>query len=299
MKIFIFILFFFISIVCRSNYSFFFCLPPPCHDIGSGYQICSFDFESKEFWIAYNRAIVDEAEVGTFRVCEGGYAKDIKHIYYRGNKVVGSVDPKTFEYIKYGYAKGKDYFLHEDKLVPDVDIETVLILDTKYFKDKKSVYYQGAKLEGANPKTFFVFEETGYAKDKRNVFKRGNKIKKADPKTFVALNSFVAKDKNNTYYSTRIIDYIDSKTVEIFEDNSSFIKDKDRVYYSLEPIEGVDIDSFKYLGYGYMKDKNNAYYNGKIIEGADAETFEYYLKWDSNARDKNGYYRDGIKVKVY
>lgn len=295
MKIIIFTLFFFIPILCKSMSTPYY----PCIEIGSAYKICPDPRGGMEHAeVTYNSRRVQDADPMTFSVIgKSYYAKDKNNIYFEGVKLE-FMTPDTFEYIEHDYAKDKGRFLYRGKIIEGVDIGSVEILNSSYFKDKNSVYFQGLKIEWANPKTFYIIDYSCYSKDKKNIFWCENKIKKADYNTFVLLNSFVAKDKNNTYYAGRIIDYIDPKTIEVFE-YDNIIKDKDKVYYSLNPIETIDIKSFKYLGPGYIKDKNNVYYNGEILEGADAETFEYNSNRYNHASDKNGEYRYGMKVKTY
>ena len=108
--------------------------------------------------------------------------------------------------------------------------------------------------------------------------------------TFEVLNDAAARDKNNTYYAGRIIDYIDSQTIIVHE-YSSYISDKNGVYYILEPIKKIDRATFEHLGQGYIKDQKRVYYNGKEIGGADSQTFEIYKWMHGDAKDKNRYYR--------
>ena len=76
-------------------------------------------------------------------------------------------------------------------------------LNENYGIEDGEVYYINRKIEGADAKTFEVFEDGEYAKDKNNVYYEENVLNEADPKSFKLLTKIsygLSKDKNNLYF---------------------------------------------------------------------------------------------------
>ena len=241
------------------------------------------------------------ANLKTFEIMDGNFARDDKNLYIFEYKVDG-IDPKTFEALNYEMIKDKNgvYFLENiseenenseiktKKLnLKGLDLRSFKKVDDSnyYFKDKNSIYYE----------------------DSGNL----HKIESADLKTFKDLDYNFAKDKNNIYYKNKKLDGIDAASFEKIEFN--FIKDKNRLYkidedeekneIKLIPInEKVNLENFEEIGGNYYKDDKNLYYFGenefKKIEGADPNSFKYDNENHTFiAKDKNNVYFEGEKVK--
>ena len=241
------------------------------------------------------------ANLKTFEIMDGNFARDDKNLYIFEYKVDG-IDPKTFEALNYEMIKDKNgvYFLENiseenenseiktRKLnLKGLDLRSFKKVDDSdyYFKDKNSIYYE----------------------DSGNLYK----IENADLKTFKDLDYNFAKDKNNIYYKNKKLDGIDAASFEKLEFN--FIKDKNRLYkidedeekneIKLIPInEKVNLENFEEIGGNYYKDDKNLYYLGenefKKIEGADPTSFKYDNEnYTFIAKDKNNVYFEGEKVK--
>ncbi|WP_314340336.1 DKNYY domain-containing protein [Leptotrichia wadei] len=241
------------------------------------------------------------ANLKTFEIMDGNFARDDKNLYIFEYKVDG-IDPKTFEALNYEMIKDKNgvYFLENiseenenseiktKKLnLKGLDLRSLKKVDDSnyYFKDKNSIYYE----------------------DSGNL----HKIENADLKTFKDLDYNFAKDKNNIYYKNKKLDGIDAASFEKIEFN--FIKDKNRLYkidedeekneIKLIPInEKVNLENFEEIGGNYYKDDKNLYYFGenefKKIEGADPNSFKYDNEnYTFIAKDKNNVYFEGEKVK--
>ena len=238
------------------------------------------------------------ANLKTFEIMDGNFARDDKNLYIFEYKVDG-IDPKTFEALNYEMIKDKNgvYFLENiseenenseiktRKLnLKGLDLRSFKKIDDSdyYFKDKNSIYYE----------------------DSGNL----HKIENADLKTFKDLDYNFAKDKNNIYYKNKKLDGIDAASFEKIEFN--FIKDKNRLYkidedeekneIKLIPInEKVNLENFEEIGGNYYKDDKNLYYFGenefKKIEGADASSFEK-VKYSDFYKDKNYVYYNGKKI---
>ena len=200
------------------------------------------------------------------------------------------------EYVKrnneiyYKYSKEDDIGIK----VKNVDLNTFKILNDRYAKDDKSVYFSGNKsYEDMDSKTFEVLPNY-YSKDKNNVYRPINewihKINGANPKTIKALNYFYSKDDKNVFYGSDKVLNADVNSFVVLEGDHSYAKDKNSVYYSGEKIEGANPKTFKIISDGmYSKDDKNVYATVDIIKGADPQTFRR-ISETNYARDKNNLY---------
>ena len=175
-------------------------------------------------------------------------------------------------------------------------------LNENYGIEDGEVYYINRKIEGADAKTFEVFEDGEYAKDKNNVYYEENVLNEADPKSFKLLTKIsygLSKDKNNLYFWENKVNNTDVKTLEIMTDEFSiYLKDKNGVYIlfsyngglpvdldnvimSPKILKNVDKQTFQLIGGGYSKDKNSVYSGSRSLgfwkDGKikDPETFEF------------------------
>ena len=178
--------------------------------------------------------------------------------------------------------------------VENVDLNTFKILNDKYAKDDKSVYFSGNKsFEDVDSKTFEVLPNY-YSKDKNNVYRPINewihKLNGANPKTIKVLNEYYSKDDKNVYYDSDKISNADVNSFVVLEADHSYAKDKNAVYYSGEKIKGANPKTFKIIGDGmYSKDNKNVYAAVDIIKDADPQTFRR-IPETNYARDKNNLY---------
>ena len=178
--------------------------------------------------------------------------------------------------------------------VENVDLNTFKILNDKYAKDDKSVYFSGNKsFEDVDSKTFEVLPHY-YSKDKNNVYRPINewihKINGANSKTIKVLNEYYSKDDKNVYYDSDKISNADVNSFVVLEGDHSYAKDKNAVYYSGEKIKGANPKTFKIIEDGmYSKDDKNVYAAVDIIKDADPQTFRK-IPETNYARDKNNLY---------
>ena len=200
------------------------------------------------------------------------------------------------EYVKKDNAVYYKYSEEDDSefKVENVDLGTFKILNDKYAKDDKSVYFSGNKsFEDVDSKTFEVLPQY-YSRDKNNVYKPINewiqKIDGANPKTIKVLNEFYSKDDKNVYYDMDKILDADVNSFEITGKERYYAKDKNSVYYLGEKIEGANPKTFKIISDGsYSKDDKNVYAGLEIVKGADPQTFKEIFG-TNYARDKNNFY---------
>ena len=178
--------------------------------------------------------------------------------------------------------------------VKNVDLNTFKILNDKYAKDNKSVYFLGNKsFEDVDIKTFEVMPQY-YSRDKNNVYRPINewirKINGANPKTIKVLSQYYSKDDKNVFYDSDKILNADVNSFVVLEGDHSHAKDKNSVYYSGEKIEGANPKTFKIISDGaYSKDDKDVYVAGEIVKGADPQTFRK-IPETNYARDKNNLY---------
>ena len=191
-------------------------------------------------------------------------------------------------YYKYGKEDNSGF------KVENVDLKTFKILNDKYAKDDKSVYFLGNKsFEDVDSKTFEVLPNN-YSKDKNNVYSPINewiqKINGANPKTIKVLSQYYSKDDKNVFYNSDKILNADVNSFVVLEGDHSHAKDKNSVYYSGEKIEGANPKTFKVISDGsYSKDDKNVYAGLDIVKGADPQTFKE-VSGTNYARDKNNLY---------
>ena len=200
------------------------------------------------------------------------------------------------EYVKKDNAVYYKYSEEDDSefKVENVDLGTFKILNDKYAKDRKNVYFSGNKsFEDVDSKTFEVLPNY-YSKDKNNVYRPINewihKINGANSKTIKVLNEYYSKDDRNVYYDSDKISNADVNSFVVLEGDHSYAKDKNAVYYSGEKIKGANPKTFKIIEDGmYSKDDKNVYAAVDIIKDADPQTFRK-IPETNYARDKNNLY---------
>ena len=178
--------------------------------------------------------------------------------------------------------------------VENVDLNTFKILNDKYAKDDKNVYFLGNKsFEDVDSKTFEVLPDY-YSKDKNNVYSPINewiqKINGANPKTIKVLSQYYSKDDKNVFYDSGKILNVDVNSFVVLDRKNGYAKDKNSVYYFGKKIEGANSKTFKIISNGmYSKDDKNVYVAGEIVKGADPKTFRR-ISETNYARDKNNLY---------
>ena len=197
---------------------------------------------------------------------------------------------KTNNEVYYKYAEGKDFQFK----VENVDLGTFKVLNDKYAKDVKNVYFSGNKsFEDVVSRTFEVLP-ADYSKDKNNVYSPENgwiqKVNGANPKTIKVLNQFYLKDDKNVFFNDKKILGADANSFIALDKENGYAKDKNTVYYFGQKVEGANAKTFEVISDGeYSKDDKNVYASGEIIKGADPKTFREFPE-TSYSRDKNNLY---------
>lgn len=259
--------------------------------------------------IYFRGTYVGVADAKTFTILNPQYFKDKFNIYnldindktadydFILQKIDGA-DPKTFQ-IMTGilFAKDKNRIYYDGSIVKGVDADSFEIINSKYAKDSKNVYYL--------PKEFTLISTPSSVTSVTLDI-----LTDADPSTFKIITdrtlyseNMIAKDKNKVYFDNIVMEGANPNTFEIIDDKISdhfdkLSKDNNYVYYNSEKIEGADSASFEKIDKLFFKDKNNLYiltslaYNKyfiKKIEDIDIGTFQ--ILDNTFLKDKNYVYQ--------
>lgn len=225
---------------------------------------------------------VKNVDLGTFKVLNDKYAKDVKNVYFSGNKSFEDVDAGTFEVLPEDYSKDKNNVYSPEngwiQRVNGANPKTIKVLNQFYLKDDKNVFFNDEKILGANANSFIALDkENGYAKDKNSVYYFGQKVEGANPKTFeVISDGEYSKDDKNVYASGEIIKGADSKTFREFPE-TSYSRDKNNLYYYYGEdkfLGKIDENKFEFLDDFIIRNGNEIYFYGNKLKLKDAKKFK-------------------------
>ena len=233
------------------------------------------------FWtdgdkVFFRQQEINGADVLSFDVLLGGFAKDKKNCYLFERKLKDA-DPLSFQSLNYTYAADNNGVWTLGGRIPEADIATFCTCD-----DGQNVMMSvKRKLADGNFAVVKTIAPYGYAKDKNHVyyydFQGKNKIiKAADAGTFASLNdSYFGRDKNSVFCGKDKLPKANPLTWKKLADKYYYSRDGARIYYFNRLMENADADTFevaaKYdeLGNGGIcqlaKDKNQRYWNDKVI----------------------------------
>lgn len=213
---------------------------------------------------------LEAADMPTFEVLEGGYARDKNHVYYHDD-IVNAVSPLDFAHLPY----------------PVVDDECPSI----FYHDGDDLHLLNETLNDFGIDTFKFFHDYGvfFGNDERVYRLLSHHNRLCDPEGYSILD-----EANPSDFQAFGVNYY-------ITNGKAYYMDR---YGEISEIKGVDIDSFKSLmssqdnpgDYDLMyyfgslaKDKNYFYYQEKPLLEIDRDTFHYdesLEKWV----DKNGEY---------
>ena len=225
---------------------------------------------------------VENVDLGTFKVLNDKYAKDVKNVYFSGNKSFEDVDSGTFEVLPADYSKDKNNVYSPEngwiQRVNGANPKTIKVLNQFYLKDDKNVFFNDKKILGADANSFIALDkENGYAKDKNSVYYFGQKVEGADPKTFeVISDGEYSKDDKNVYASGEIIKGADPKTFREFPE-TSYSRDKNNLYYYYGEdkfLGKIDENKFEFLDDFIIRNGNEIYFYGNKLKLKDAKKFK-------------------------
>ena len=196
------------------------------------------------------------------------------------------------------YVMGGNFFNIGAKEIDGADLDTFIVLDQDFAKDKHTVYYNDRPIIGADPDTAVPIpktynhpsyraskkESSGFIKDANHVYCGCQQLTMADPDTFTALWGVYGMDNDFIYYYN---DYKIPRTdTPSCIDNSSaeVLRMADKILYSGQVISDQGAH-FVCMDTDYSKDKAHVYRYGKIQDGVDAESFKIlspYFRIDKN-----------------
>lgn len=225
---------------------------------------------------------VENVDLGTFKVLNDKYAKDVKNVYFSGNKSFEDVDAGTFEVLPADYSKDKNNVYSPEngwiQKVNGANPKTIKVLNQFYLKDDKNVFFNDKKILGADANSFIALDkENGYAKDKNSVYYFGQKVEGANAKTFeVISDGEYSKDDKNVYASGEIIKGADPKTFREFPE-TSYSRDKNNLYYYYGEdkfLGKIDENNFEFLDDFIIRNGNEIYFYGNKLKLKDAKKFK-------------------------
>jgi hypothetical protein len=111
---------------------------------------------------------------------------------------IPGVNPQTFHVFDHAFSASST----------DTSDEQAYAWAEDYGEDSDEVYYAGAPIAGADPKTFKLLAN-GYAADTNAIYFFGNPISGADVESFAATTTamtFDASDKNHRYCAGEVAD---------------------------------------------------------------------------------------------
>ena len=225
---------------------------------------------------------VKNVDLGTFKVLNDKYAKDVKNVYFSGNKSFEDVDAGTFEVLPADYSKDKNNVYSPEngwiQRVNGANPKTIKVLNQFYLKDDKNVFFNDEKILGADANSFIALDkENGYAKDKNSVYYFGQKVEGANAKTFeVISDGEYSKDDKNVYASGEIIKDADPETFREFPE-TSYSRDKNNLYYYYGEdkfLGKIDENKFEFLDDFIIRNGNEIYFYGKKLKLKDAKKFK-------------------------
>lgn len=248
-----------------------------------------------------NGSNLKHADMKTFEVLDGFYAKDTTNVFCVFNKIFGAdpetfellhaftgkdkravysgwneillADPNSFEMMNQRYGKDDAHVFFDASKISGADVSTFTPINDYYAKDKNTAYFKYARIEGSDPHSFSASKYLyPYSKDKYAVYYKTQKIENADPASFVVLHHGYSKDKNTVFLYTSVIPEADPATFKWIV-GTDYSVDRKHVFLERNKIENSDGMSFRVLNDDYCLDKNQVYYHGQKT-GADPESFQ-------------------------
>lgn len=262
------------------------------------------DFTRDSSGLYLNNQKLEGANPQTFELIDRqpNFARDDQYLFYKHYRIEG-VDFESVEIIggdypndTTDYLKDKNgaYFVYDELasgniLIPQklegADLET-LEVDLGHFsrnylaKTKDFIYFRGKKIEGIEPKGFWIFHPH-YAENNETVY-----------------GVFQELGAEQVFVPLEDSEHWNFKVLTEKEAENSFAKDGKQVYFNggIIPIEGVEVESVELLSYGFFKDGNRIYCQSgeaqewKVLEGADAQSFEFIYNGAEYSRDEDGFF---------
>lgn len=174
--------------------------------------------------------------------CSKGYYIKNGKVYFESSnefsgktqRLIKEADAKTFQKLKYGYAKDKKYIFKEGEMLKNSDAKTFKILSKIYAIDKNQAYYYGHRFEISEFSKFKIIDDI-YSTDGKAIFYKSSRLDVCNCKEW----KVIQQDKYKSYsWSTDGCFYYCNKDKVpsnnyneiIFFPNSPYAKDNTYVY---------------------------------------------------------------------
>lgn len=218
--------------------------------------------ETASYWVQgstvyFRHQPVRGAHVASFRFFRNGFAKDHKHCYCAGRRLVGA-SPETFRPLSFTYVTDGSAVWTLGGRVKDADAASFMACD-----------------DGVKRLVGEVRVPYGYGKDHQRVFYydfdgTANWVRKASPDSFVSLNDgHFGKDAQFVFCGAAVLPKANVASWEKI--GGYYSKDSTRIFYFDRPLPDADYDSFEVVPTDreyiqLAKDKNHFYNNNGIID---------------------------------
>jgi len=156
-----------------------------------------------------------------------GYASDGQSVYYGTQRLQG-VDAKTFTPIGHCWAKDRKHVFQHNRLVQGADASTFRPLyatqgdDCTFGVDKQHIVIGNEIFLACDASSLHLIKYAPtWQADKQCLYYEGRKIQQADPATFTAILTKdkvftgFAKDKNQVYYMGKVVKHADSGSFRV------------------------------------------------------------------------------------
>lgn len=168
-----------------------------------------------------------------------------------------------------------------------IDIDTMVVLNHDFIKDKQRVYRRGVLLRGIIPDDFHVYNIV-YIGNHQVIYTPYGDAKIVHPATFQVLDNWkhdsifpysYGRDKEFAYFFTGSTDTRHAIKLKACQNPDTFCalsnqyaKDNKHVFHAGTVLKKADSETFVVLDKFYARDGKHVYYANRLIE-ADAKTF--------------------------
>lgn len=169
------------------------------------------------------------------------YKGTVRYRSPRGERLVKKADPTSFEALSEAFGRDKIHVFFGDKIVKGADPNSFEVIDFLTGRDKTAIYRTTQRCDECDVESFRKVGKKQYV-DKNAVYRGlGDDWKRSldvDSETLVELNSWFSKDKNNVFYSGRVIPGADSVSFKLGSCGKCIVcgEDKNHCYWNEHPV---------------------------------------------------------------
>lgn len=158
-----------------------------------------------------------------------------------------------------------------------------------YGMDKHSVFWAGAKIEGADLASFeYVCDN--YSKDKNAVYYRANRLTD-DVAHFAVVSRQFVKDSKFVYFGNTVLSEDPAHFARVGDETSDYYADGKKCWYDIYELKYADPATFHYFGPKTAADGKRIFYEMNEVEGADLKS--YQIMEDDYSKDAKQVYQKG------